>query len=68
MAPARCDGVAAVKPLSGMELLVICKTIVADERVRKSAPLAVGLLEEAMQRYRRNNGLAEPVGVGNEVD
>ena len=33
-------------------LLVICKTIIDDERIRRIAPLSVELLEAEMRRYR----------------
>ena len=33
-------------------LLVICNTIINDEKVRRAAPLSVEMLEAEMNRYR----------------
>lgn len=33
-------------------LLVICKTIITDEKIRRFAPLSVELLESEMRNYR----------------
>lgn len=33
-------------------LLVLCKTIINDEKVRRAAPLSVDLLEDELRKYR----------------
>ena len=41
---------------NGMELFVLCAALVDNDAVRRAAPLAISVLSEAVDRYRRNNG------------
>lgn len=38
-------------------LIVICKSIINDERIRRVAPLSVELLESELRRYREIEAL-----------
>lgn len=40
---------------NGMELYQLCKELVKHEKVRTAAPLSMSLLEEAVERYARDN-------------
>jgi hypothetical protein len=40
---------------SGAELFHLCKSLVQQDTVRAAAPLAISLIEDALDRYARDN-------------
>ncbi len=52
---------------NGAELYHLCKELVRHSKVRIAAPLSMQLIEEACERYRRDNFEAQLAAVAEEM-
>ncbi|WP_316176231.1 hypothetical protein [Bradyrhizobium sp. SZCCHNRI1073] len=52
---------------NGAELYHLCKELVRHDKVRQAAPLALSLIEDAVERYRRDNYEDQLAAVAKEM-